>query len=162
MKRLGLVFLIFISCQDQEIATEFTGNEVVYALQAGSSYSVNGTVTIKERKDGSSTILVALSGTDGAPEHPVHLHLGPIGTPDAEIAALLNSVKDSSGKSETNLQRLADESTISYQQLITLNACIKVHLAASGPDRDIILAGGNIGAALSAAASARSVMAVCQ
>jgi hypothetical protein len=163
MKRLGMFFLILAACTEQEVATsEFTGNETVYALQAGSTYPISGTATIKERTDGSSQIIVDLSGTEGAVEHPVHLHLGPIGTPDAEVAAWLSPVAGNSGKSETILVNLADESEISYQQLVLLNACIKVHLAASGPDRDIILAGGNIGSAVTAGTNARSAMGICQ
>jgi hypothetical protein len=139
------------SCQETENLTEsdFTGNETVYALEQGSSYNVSGTATIKERCDGSASISVTLSGTEDGLEHPVHLHLGDISTPAADVAALLNPVAGKVGVSETHLTKLADESSISYRQLIDLNACIKIHLASSGPDRDIILAGGNIGKAVS-------------
>ncbi|MCK6618284.1 MAG: hypothetical protein L6Q51_11640 [Cyclobacteriaceae bacterium] len=158
MRKLWLFVLlsVFTACQENENAlSNLTGNEITYALQAGSAYPVSGSVTIKERKDGTAQIVVALSGTEGNILHPVHLHLGDIATPDAEIAALLNPVKGSVGTSETTLSMLADESPITYEALIGLNACIKVHLADSGPDRDIILAGGNIGSAY-ANASGRS------
>lgn len=138
------------ACQDSEsVNSEFTGNETVYALQQASDYAISGDVTFKERKDGTALISVVLSGTEGPIEHPAHLHLGDLSTPDAEVAALLNPVIGLTGKSETIVSRLSDESTITYQQLIDLNACIKIHLAASGADRDIILAAGNIGSAFS-------------
>lgn len=163
MKRVGLALLLLAACDEKEpLASEFTGNEVVYDLQAGSIYPTSGTLTIKEKKDGSSVIVTSLSGTEGDVQHPVHLHLGDIGMPDAEIAALLTPVSGSTGESKTTLSTLADETTISYAQLRTLHACVKIHLAESGPGRDIILAAGNIGSAVQAPSNARMGIAVCQ
>jgi hypothetical protein len=152
MKKLGVLALfgILAACQEHEQAiSDLTGNEVTYSLQPGSDYPVSGTVIFQERKDGTTRITVALNGTEGTVAHPVHLHLGDLSTPDAEIAALLNPVIGNTGKSETVLIALADETPITYTTLVNLNACIKIHLSDSGPDRDIILAGGNIGSAFS-------------
>ena len=144
----GIVLTAMMSCQDNESTkSDFTGNEATYALQPGSEYAIDGTVTFKEKVDGSTLITLQLNGTEGNAEHPVHLHLGAIGTPDASIAAQLFPVAGRTGRSETVLKQLADESTITYNEVVNLDACIKVHLAASGPDKDIILAGGNIGKA---------------
>jgi len=154
------------ACSDSanETATsDFTGNETVYALQAGSQYNISGTATVKEKKDGTAQITVKLTGTDGNLEFPVHLHQGDISAPDVNVYALLNPVTSTNGESETNLVQLSDESTITYKQLINLNACIKVHLGATGPDRDIILAGGNVGSAASKpTTSGRIGLAVCK
>jgi hypothetical protein len=145
----GIVSLTFVGCQENDTAkkTDFTGNEATYALVQGSEFAVEGSVTFKEKIDGSTLITLNLTGTEGKLQHPVHLHLGNIGTPDADIAAQLFPVEGSTGKSETLLTELADESKITYNELIALNACVKVHLSASGPDKDIVLAGGNIGKA---------------
>lgn len=166
MKKLILGFVTafyMLGCQDNENLNEdYTGNEVVYALQQASAYTVNGTVTFRERTDGATTVVVTLSGTEGNSEHPVHLHLGNITEPGADVAALLNPVLGKSGTSETNLSQLSDETPLTYKQLIDLNACIKIHLAASGPDRDIILAGGNVGlAANTDASTGRSGIGIC-
>ncbi|HEY0742908.1 MAG TPA: hypothetical protein VGD40_15670 [Chryseosolibacter sp.] len=135
-----------ISCkEDEPVNTEFTGNEVTYALLPGSAHNVSGTVIIKEKIDGYSFIRVQLSGTEGEIEHPVHLHVGNMETPDAAILALLNPVLGRTGISETEFSQLSDESLVTFQELIHLDASIKVHLAASGPDKDIVLAAGNIG-----------------
>jgi len=75
----------------------------------------------------------------------VHLHLGDISEADADVAALLSPVDSKTGKSETVLTRLADETEITYANLLELEACIKIHLADTGPGRDVILAAGNIG-----------------
>ncbi|MGC3944106.1 MAG: hypothetical protein QM762_06200 [Chryseolinea sp.] len=145
---LGLAMIAgLLACQDkEEVKTEFTGNETVYALLQASDYPINGTVTFKERLDGTTTIDVSLSGTEGNIEHPVHLHMGDIATPSADVAALLTPVLGSTGKSETLLTRLANEQSITYKDLVALNACVKIHLSATGESRDIILAGGNVGA----------------
>lgn len=149
MKKLIGVFALaglLISCQESDSVSEFTGNEVTYALQQASDFQVSGNVTIKELKDSSAQILIELEGTEGNLQLPAHLHLGDISIPGADVAALLNPVNASTGKSETHLTQLADESRIFYKDLINLEASIKVHLSDIGPEKDIILAGGNIGA----------------
>jgi len=164
MKRLGIALFVLIACEDKENVTgnDFTGNEIVYSLEAGSEYNISGTATLKEKVGGNSLIIVQLSGIDGGAEHPVHLHLGSIGTPNAEVAALLSPIVNVTGKSETDLESLADETPITYSELIKLSASIKIHLAASGPDRDVILAAGNIGSAVVDLYNAREAVAVCK
>jgi hypothetical protein len=146
---IGFIGAAIMSCQETEPVSksDFTGNETVYSLDQGSSYAVNGTVTFRERCDGTTSVAVALTGTEAGLEHPVHLHLGDISAPGADVAASLNPVVGKTGVSETHLTQLADESPINYSDLAALKACIKIHLASSGPDRDIIMAGGNIGTA---------------
>jgi len=162
-KIIGLVLgMAIFGCQDNENAiSEFTGNEVVYSLQQGGVYVINGTVSLKEKKDGSSVVTISLNGTEGDIQLPVHLHLGDISAPDAEVAALLNPVLGSTGKSETHLKRLANEELISFKDLIALEASIKIHLGESGPDRNVILAAGNIGTAGSTP-NGRSGISVCR
>lgn len=151
MKKLllftGFSILLF-SCQENMSTNEFTGNEVTYDLQSASEFNISGTVTLKEKRDGSTQVVVKVTGTSGESKLPVHLHLGDISTPAADVAALLSPVNAKTGTSETILKQLADESEVSYSDLIKLNACIKVHLSDVGPERDIILAGGNIGASM--------------
>lgn len=161
---MGIVALTW-GCQDQGTDTvkEYTGTQTVYPLQAGSEYEIDGTVTFRERTDGTADIDVALSGTEGNSLFPVHLHLGDITTDGASVAALLNPVLGKTGKSDTHLKILSDESTITYKQLVALNACIKVHLSDSGPNQDVVLAGGNIGkAAADNLSSGRVGIAVCK
>lgn len=149
-------------CQESQTVSDFTGNEVTYALQQTSDYNVNGTVTFKEKRDGSSIILVDLQGTDGDVKLPVHLHMGDISAPDAEIAALLNPVIGTTGRSETHLVHFADETKLNYTDLIKLEASIKIHLSDVGPERDIILAGGNIGAFATKGINGRVGIGVCK
>ncbi|MFN5169020.1 MAG: hypothetical protein ACK5DD_05315 [Cyclobacteriaceae bacterium] len=155
MKGLAIVLVLVIwACQPDSEVSDFTGNEVTYALVPGSAYPTSGTITFKEKKDGSALALVKLAGLSGNNEHPVHLHLGDLSVPDADIAALLNPVSAASGTSETLLSQWADETPLSYADILALNASIKIHLAETGTGRDVILAAGNIGAAASDKASA--------
>jgi hypothetical protein len=162
LSMLATVILINACQENEPIVNDFTGNESTYALSAGSDYPINGVMTFKEKKDKSAFITISLSGTEGNIEHPVHLHMGNISTPDADVVALLNPVLGKTGLSETHLNTLADESSITYEQLLQLNACIKIHLSASGQDKNIILAAGNIGKAISDNTSGRSGITVCR
>ncbi len=104
---------------------------------------------MKEKRDGTTQVVVKLTGTSGESKLPVHLHLGDISTPGANVAALLNPVNSKTGTSETILKQLADESEVTYSDLIKLDACVKIHLSDVGAERDIIMAGGNFGASVS-------------
>lgn len=157
---LGLAVLSLFSCQKNEQISEFSGNQVTYALQAGSQYTVSGTVTLKEKKNGSTLVLIDLAGTSGDAKYPVHLHLGDMSVTGAPVAALLAPLAGNAGKSETVVSQLADETKINYNDLIKLKANIKVHLADAGPSKDVILAAGNIGAAVSSP-SGRAAVGVC-
>ena len=92
-------------------------DETTYALQKSSAYDINGTLTLKERKDGTATVLVELTGTDGVAKYPVHLHLDDLSINGTDVAALLNPVLASTGKSETRIDKLADETSITYADL---------------------------------------------
>lgn len=166
MKRMirGLFICVLITaCEENEnVSRDTTGNEVTYPLLQASDYVVNGTVNIKEKCDGTSLIVVSLTGTEGDIEHPVHLHLGNISESGSDVAALLNPVIGSRGKSETLLKYLSDETPITYRQLVDLSACIKVHLGASGASRDIVLAGGNIGVANTDVEGGRAGIGLCK
>ncbi len=83
---------------------------------------------MKEKRDGTTQVVVKLTGTSGESKLPVHLHLGDISTPGADVAALLNPVNSKTGTSETILKQLADESEVTYSDLIKLDACVKIHL----------------------------------
>jgi len=145
---ITLVFLTlaFFSCREKSVQeSEFTGREITYQLLQTSDYSINGAVTFKERYDETTVVQIHLDGTEGDRYFPVHLHVGNIFLPDAEVAAFLTPVNAATGESETHLTYLGDESPITYQQLIDMDASIKIHLAAEGLDSKVILVAGNVG-----------------
>jgi hypothetical protein len=165
MKKLIIGYIalfLMLACQENETThNDFTGREATYALSPGSLYNMDGTVVFKEKIDGTTLITITLNGTEGDAQHPVHLHLGNTATDGAAIAAVLNPVLGKTGKSETVLQQLSDESFVSYDQILALDACVKIHLSATGPDKDIILAGTNIGKAATSNTPGRLGFGVC-
>ncbi len=166
MKKLTAILLsglILAACQDSETISDFTGNEITYSLQPGSDYAVSGTVVIKEKKNGTAEVTINLIGTDGESKLPVHLHLGDIAEADADVAALLSPVDATTGKSITELNQLADETAVTYAELLKLEACLKIHLSETGPGRDVILAAGNIGESFTKAnQSGRQSVGLCK
>ncbi len=166
MKLLGkwiVLGVLMVACQKSEVVSEFTGNETTYALQPGSQFAISGTVTFREKKDGQIDAVIQLGGLDGDRKFPVHLHLGDISKPGADIALLMTPVAGKTGTSETIFNKLSDESSITYQQLIQLQACVKIHLGDAGADRDVVLAAGNIGSAvIKPISGGRTGVAVCK
>src|SRR6267154_4947488 len=147
MKAQWLIAIaVLTGCQKNEVVSEFTGNQASYGLTQASQYAVSGIVTFKERKDGTTTVLVQLTGTDGTTQLPVHLHMGDVATNGAAVVAVLNPAYGKTGKSETIISQLADQTKVSYRDLLKLSAYINVHASISGPESAVILAAGNIGA----------------
>lgn len=133
-----------------EKETEFTGREVTYALESASEFDVSGTAVFKERIDFSTDIVITLNKTfQGNAQFPVHLHVGDMSKDNADIAASLQPVEAINGESETLLTMLADESKVTFDEIKQMDACIKIHLSATGPEKDIVLAAGNVGLAVS-------------
>lgn len=143
-----------LGCQSDDVKKQddtdpdITGRSITYFLDQASDWNVNGFVVFNERTDGTTRIDIKLNGLGQDSQHPVHLHLGDISTDDADVAALLSPLSGKTGESKTTLTRLADDSVITFEELKALNACIKIHLAASGEEQNIILAAGNIGSAV--------------
>jgi hypothetical protein len=164
MKTQWLIALaILAGCQKSEVVSEFTGNQASYGLVQASQYAVSGTVTFKERKDGSTTVAVQLNGTDGTAQLPVHLHMGDVSANGAAIAALLNSADAKTGISSTIISQLADGTKVAYKDLLKLSAYINIHAANSGPESNVILAAGNIGVnGTKASSGARMQIGVCK
>jgi len=142
---LCLLFIGMISCAESDnLNKELTGNEFSYSLFSGSDFGYEGLVTISEKRSGTAQVLIELSGPTGESFFPAHLHFNSFDTPDAELAALLSPINARTGISLTDLDFLADESLISFDDLVEFNGHIKIHFD-DGANQDIILAFGNIG-----------------
>ncbi|MEM7107819.1 MAG: hypothetical protein AAF519_06310 [Bacteroidota bacterium] len=140
-----LILLVSCSTDDEKAIGEFTGNELVYNLSQSSDFPISGTVSFLERTDKAVQVEVALEGTEGDIFHPVHLHFGDLSVPDADIAVLLNDLQGSEGTSITLVTNLSDDTPFTFDSVDKFNGSVKVHLGADGPDRDVILASGNVG-----------------
>ena len=163
---LVIVLGLGLSCSDdspQMADVVYTGNETSYPLASASEFNAGGSAVFKERIDGGTDVLITLDKTFNMGEFPVHLHFGDIGTDQADIASLLVPIDGGKGSSITTISMLSDESKITYSELNALEACIKIHLSATGEGRDVILAAGNVGKAFASGASnGRTGIGVCK
>jgi len=147
MKNLvfGILGVFLISCEDNgSVESDLTGNELSYTLFSGSDFNFDGTVTIKEKRDGTVQLVIDLNGPTDESVFPAHLHFGSFDTPDADLAALLTPVDAKSGESITDLTFLSDDTEVTFKDFESFNGHIKVHLD-DGANQNLILAFGNIG-----------------
>jgi len=117
-----------------------------------SAYPVSGTVTFKERKDGTTTVFIHLNGTSGSDRLPVHLHRGSAAANAPEVVVPLNTLNASTGISTTVVSQLTDGTKISYPDLLKVSGYVNVHASSSGPESAVILAAGNVGTSVTAPA----------
>ena len=141
---------IVLSCNNNsnQEPSLLTGNTETYTLYQASEYNVDGKVTFSEMKDGNSYITIEITPTEKGLQHPAHIHYLPI-EESGDMAVVLNPVDGETGISSTELKELENGTSISYEELIGLNASVKVHLSATPPDYYTLLVGGNVGAAQS-------------
>ncbi len=79
------------------------------------------------------------------------------------MAALLNPVDLKTGISKTELNLLSDETPITFDDLKKLGACVKVHLAAFGEGKNVVLAAGNVGSnVIEATPNGRTKIGICK
>ncbi|WP_297336095.1 hypothetical protein [Algoriphagus sp.] len=144
---LGLILLIcFGACTDQE-SEKYTGKSVEFQLYQASEFEFVGKALIKELIGGNLELSIQLEGARGDSEtnYPAHLHFGNYTDADAPIAFMLDPVRASDLKSSTILEQLSDGSRLTFEEVSGFDGHIKVHLAADGPDYEVILVAGNIG-----------------
>ena len=151
MKKTLFVLLILIvatACNDNNENTDFTGNQLEIQMIPGTidGNTTTGTLLIKERTDEKAQIEVTLNNVIQNAEHPVHLHFGSLDD-NGTVATFLTTLKEESGigRSISILDRLDDNTELTFNQLIQFNGSIKIHFEASGPMENEILASTNIG-----------------
>jgi hypothetical protein len=149
MKKLAILFLfvtMLYSCEEKD-DSRYTINEVSYNLFQGSDFNYSGTVWVKELIGGELEMTLRLDGpkSDETYFFPAHLHFGAYDDIDAPIAFLLNPVDIRNLESITQLGPLSDGRTMTFEDFKRFDGHIKIHLADSGPEYQIILSVGNIG-----------------
>jgi Cu/Zn superoxide dismutase len=121
---------------------ELTGESTTYNLREVDAPGISGTAEFKERANGSTLAIIMLENTPDDGMHPAHIHKNSaeMGGP---IAFTFNPVDGASGMSMTNIMMLDDDTPISYDELLTYNGYINVHL--SMEQLATIVAQGNFG-----------------
>lgn len=133
---------LFLRCDDDSNVPELSGESKEFPLFAKSNPAVSGSVTLSKKNDGSTLVTVQLSGTNTGGSHPAHIHTSSAAQGGA-ILVDLNPIDGKTGKSETVIKALNNGSTISYEQLLVLDAYVNVHLSAS--NLPTLIAQGDIG-----------------
>jgi hypothetical protein len=149
MKKLSVILILgwlFFSCNTDKDEL-YTENTINYQLYSASDYSYTGTLTIKELANKDLEFNLKLNGNKSEATYffPAHLHFGAYDQPDAPIAHLLSPIDIRTLSSTTVIRSLTDGQKLAFEDLSNLDAHIKVHLADSGPDYQVILSAGNIG-----------------
>lgn len=165
MKKLLLGLLITTglwSCNEQE-PNIYTGEKIEFELFKSSDFDFNGTLTVQELMTGNVEFIIQLEGAKSSNiSYPAHLHFGGYDMADAPIAQLLTPVSGAELKSVTVLNTLSDGSKVSFDQMRNFDGHVKIHLANEGPDYEVIIVAGNVGANFNAELGFDpSKMAVC-
>ena len=105
---------------------ELTGDNKVYALTPVADPAVTGTATFAKRKNGSTLVTVALTGTQAGATHPSHIHANTIAQ-GGSIVINLNNVDGTSGMAVSNVDTLNNGTAITYEQLLDFNGYLNVH-----------------------------------
>jgi hypothetical protein len=148
MKKLPIFIFIWLVLACNPDAEQFyTGNELRYNLYAGSEFSYTGELIVRETVGKELELRINLEGNKSETPYffPAHLHFGAYDSPDAPIAYLLNPVDIRTLNSTTLLSTLSDGRNLKFEEFKQLDGHIKIHLADSGPDYQVILTAGNIG-----------------
>lgn len=121
---------------------ELTGDMVEYTLNSVSDPAISGTATFARRNNGTTLITLVLTGTTAGGNHPAHIHNNSAGE-GGGIAIDLRNVPGETGESATQVTMKNDETPITYDELITYDGYINVHLS---PDElSTLIAQGDIG-----------------
>lgn len=149
MKKLNLILTLILTmtllvgCGDDDgasISLE-TGTEVSFNLFDISSGGSLGTATFAELSDGSTKVTIDMASSLLVGDHPIHIHEN-TAAEGGDIAVTLNPV-DASGMSETTVEALDDGTTVSYDDLVSFDGYINIHLSAA--DLATLVAQGDIG-----------------
>ena len=119
-----------------------TTNTVSYPLSEVDVSDISGTITFTERVNGEALAEISLVGSPEGGVHPAHIHSGSVATAPGAIAFTFNPVI--SKISKTNVAKLDDGSPFGYDDVLSVNGYVNVHLSVT--NLGIILAQGNIGA----------------
>ena len=135
---------LFTSCRDAAETSPFTGREVAYAMVSASDYDIQGVATFREKTNGDLQLTIQLENTVAGGQHPGHLHYGTVDVPGSEMALMLTPVDGATGRSVTTFNELLDGTAFAFSNLVGFDGSLKVHLD-GGPNKDVVLAGANIG-----------------
>lgn len=122
---------------------ELTGESKVYTLNELDVTGINGTATFYERVNGEALAKLELVNTPVDGEHPAHIHAGSVANAPGGILFTFTPVDGNTGVSMTNVAELDDSTAFGYDDVLTVDGYINVHLSVA--DLATVVAQGDIG-----------------
>ncbi|WP_179008321.1 CHRD domain-containing protein [Winogradskyella forsetii] len=122
---------------------ELTDDSVTYPLATVDVAGISGTAEFTKRVNGEALATLSLVGTPDGGMHPAHIHAGSVATAPGGIIFTFNPVDGTSGMSKTNVSMLDDESAFNYDDVLSVDGYINVHLSAN--ELGTLVAQGNAG-----------------
>lgn len=104
--------------------------------------NISGTATFYKRVNGTALAVLNIQNTPLNGVHPAHIHNNDAAT-GGGIAFTFNAVDGNTGLSSTQVETLDDNTAITYDDILTFNGYINVHLSAA--QLGTIVSQGNIG-----------------
>ncbi len=121
---------------------KLTGDSETYTLNAKAVPNISGMAIFAKRKSGKTLVTLKLENTEMDASHPAHIHIN-TAAEGGSIAISLNDVDGESGISWTSINKMNDDSEISYDELVVFNGYINVHNSVG--DLGTLVAQGDIG-----------------
>ncbi len=121
---------------------ELNGNTKVYELGSVAVEDISGTATFSERVNGEALATIVLNNTPEDGMHPGHIHMN-TAVEGGDIAFTFNPVDGATGISKTNVAALDDDTAFGYNDVLTYDGYINIHLSAD--DLATLVAQGDIG-----------------
>lgn len=121
---------------------ELTGTSKTYVLGPLSDPDISGTATFEERINGEALATLELNNTLAGGSHPSHIHNN-TAAEGGGIAFSFTPVDGDTGRSQTNVAALDDDTPFGYDDVLEVDGYINVHL--SDAELGTLLAQGDIG-----------------
>ncbi len=121
---------------------ELTGQSITYDFNSVGSSNVTGTAEFAERNNETTLVTLDLVNTVAGVIHPAHIHENDAITMGPIIVGL-TGVDGDTGMSKTQVEILTDGTSVSYSDLLTIDAYINIH--ESPNNIPVVLAQVNIG-----------------
>ncbi|MDO9554090.1 CHRD domain-containing protein [Rhodonellum sp.] len=150
IKQVAMLLIMastFLACNDDNNPTIdpeaiFTGQTKSYDLDPVANSGVSGTALMEETSTGNTKLTITLEGTPDGGQHPAHIHFNSAAV-GGGIAISLTPVNGTTGVSETNIMQKDDGTAIKFNDLLSFDGYINVHLSAN--DLATVVAQGDIG-----------------
>ncbi|WP_323832064.1 CHRD domain-containing protein [Algoriphagus sp. D3-2-R+10] len=139
---LSMENLATIVAQGDIGQNELTGESKSYVLDEKDVPGINGTVTFRERMNGTTLAILEVENTIPDSSHPAHIHANSAEV-GGGIVVTFTPVDGTTGMSMTNVEALDDMTAITYDDLLTYDGYVNVHLSMA--QLGVIVAQGNIG-----------------